>query len=144
VPPLRERRDDIPLLVWAIVQELSVGMKKAVETIRRDDMERLRRYNWPGNVRELRNVVERAMILCTGPRLRIEPPTGPMHHDDSTLSMDEVQRRHILKVLETAGGQIRGSGGAAELLGLKPTTLRSRMQRLGLDPRRLRDERSST
>ena len=146
VPPLRERRGDVPLLVWAIIQELSVGMNKAVETIRRPDMERLRRYNWPGNVRELRNVVERAMILCTGPILRIKPPAGSPSgdsEDDAVLSMDEVQRRHILKALEAAGGQIRGSGGAAKLLGLKPTTLRSRMQRLGLDPRRLRDERSS-
>jgi PAS domain S-box-containing protein len=144
VPPLRERRGDVPLLIWAIVQELSANMNKAVETIRREDMERLQRYNWPGNVRELRNVVERALILCTGPKLRIEPPAGPPpEDDDGVLLIDDVQRRHILKVLESAGGRIRGSGGAAELLGLKPTTLRSRMQRLGLDPRRLRDERSS-
>jgi PAS domain S-box-containing protein len=144
VPPLRERHGDVPLLVWSIVQEFSPGMNKAVETIRREDMERLERYDWPGNVRELRNVVERAMILCTGPRLRIEPPAEPSAADDDVaLSMDEVQRRHILKVLESAGGRIRGSGGAAELLGLKPTTLRSRMERLGLDPKRLRDERSS-
>ena len=146
VPPLRERRDDVPLLVWAIVQELSVGMNKAVETIRRPDMEKLQRYDWPGNVRELRNVVERAMILCNGPRLRIGPPAESPSgdgEDQTVLSMDEVQRRHILKALEAAGGRIRGAGGAAELLGLKPTTLRSRMQRLGLDPRRLRDERSS-
>ena len=147
VPPLRERRDDVPLLVWTVVQELSSSMNKAVETIRREDMERLQRYDWPGNVRELRNVVERAMILSTGPGLRIEPPTGSVAEnaaDDGALSMDEVQRLHILKVLEMAGGRIRGAGGAAELLGLKPTTLRSRMQRLGLDPRKLRDERSSS
>ncbi len=144
VPPLRERRGDVPLLVWAIVQELSAGMNKAVETIRREDMERLQSFSWPGNVRELRNVVERALILCTGPKLRIEPPTGPPPGDDgAVLSMDELQRRHILKALDASGGRIRGSGGAAELLGLKPTTLRSRMERLGLDPRRLRDERSS-
>jgi formate hydrogenlyase transcriptional activator len=143
VPPLRERRSDVPLLVWAIVQELSPGMNKAVETIRREDMKKLQRYSWPGNVRELRNVVERAMILCTGPVLRIEPPVGSAPEsgvDDAVLLMDEVQRRHILKVLETAGGRIRGSGGAAELLGLKPTTLRSRMQRLGIDPKQLRDD----
>ncbi len=146
VPPLRERRGDVPLLVWTVVQELSVGMNKAVETIRRPDMEQLQGYNWPGNVRELRNVVERAMILCNGPRLRIGPPVeSPSGNgeDQAVLSMDEVQRRHILKALEAAGGRIRGSGGAAELLNLKPTTLRSRMQRLGLDPRRLRDEQSS-
>ncbi len=146
VPPLRERRGDVPLLVWSIVQELSVGMNKSVETIRRQDMERLQGYGWPGNVRELRNVVERAMILCTGPVLRVQPPSGSAGEagdEGGPLSMDEVQRRHILKVLEMAGGQIRGSGGAAEMLGLKPTTLRSRMQRLGIDPRRLRDDRSS-
>jgi len=145
VPPLRERRGDVPLLVWSIVQELSPGMNKAVETIRREEMERLQRYDWPGNVRELRNVVERAMILSTGSKLRIELPAGTPtgeSDEDAVLSMDEVQRRHILKVLETAGGRIRGSGGAADLLGLKPTTLRSRMQRLGLDPKRLRDEKS--
>ena len=144
VPPLRERRDDVPLLVWAIVQELSPGMKKAVETISRRDMERLQRYGWPGNVRELRNVVERAMILCSGPILRLEPPGSQSADDEAVMSLDEVQRRHILKAVENAGGQIRGAGGAAELLGLKPTTLRSRMQRLGIDPRRLRDDQSSS
>jgi transcriptional regulator with GAF, ATPase, and Fis domain len=144
VPPLRERRDDIPLLVWSIVEELGAVMNKSVESILREDMERLQRHDWPGNVRELRNVVERALILCTDPTLRIELPAAPQLEEDAALSMDEVQRRHILKVLDTAGGRIRGSGGAAELLGMKPTTLRSRMQRLGLDPRRLRDEQSSS
>jgi len=143
VPALRERRDDVPLLVWAIVQELAAKMNKSVESIRRDDMDQLQRYSWPGNVRELRNVVERALILCTGPTLRISPPTGMADENCAVLSMDEVQRRHIVKVLEAAGGRIRGAGGAAELLGLKPTTLRSRMQRLGLDPQKLRHEHSS-
>ena len=143
VPPLRERREDVPLLVWAFVHELAANMNKSVESIRHEDMERLQRYSWPGNVRELRNLVERALILCPGPTLRISPPSGPAEGNNGVLSMDEVQRRHILKVLETAGGRIRGPGGAAELLGLKPTTLRSRMQRLGLDPRKLRDARSS-
>jgi DNA-binding NtrC family response regulator len=121
-------------------------MNKVVETIRREDMERLQRYDWRGNVRELRNVVERSLILCTGPVLQVEPPTALAAEDPvevEGLSMDEVQRRHILRVLEMAEGRIRGSGGAAELLGLKPTTLRSRMERLGLDPKKLRDERSS-
>jgi PAS domain S-box-containing protein len=143
VPPLRERAGDVPLLVWAIVQELGIGMNKAVETIRREDMERLQGYSWPGNVRELRNVVERAMIVCAGPTLRIEPPGGAPTDDaeaNGVLSMDEAQRRHILKALEASGGQIRGAGGAAELLDMKATTLRSRMERLGLDPRRLRND----
>ncbi len=137
VPPLRERRGDVPLLVWAMVQELSVGMNKAVETIRRPDMERLQHYGWPGNVRELRNVVERAMILSTGPILRIEPPAEPSLGEgeyDAVLSMDEAQRRHILKALRASGGRIRGLGGAAEMLGVNSSTLRSRIKRLGIDP----------
>lgn len=142
VPPLRERSGDVPLLVWSFVHELSKGMNKSVETIRQHDMEKLQRYAWPGNVRELRNVVERSLILCTGPNLRVQPPASTSVEIDWSMSLDEVQRRHILKVLELAGGRIRGSGGAAEVLNLKPTTLRSRMIRLGLDPRKLRDEGS--
>ena len=147
VPALRERRGDIPLLVWAMVREFGVGMNKSVETIRRRDMERLQQYDWPGNVRELRNVVERALILCSGPVLEVAPPVPSSAADsgaDLELTMDEVQRRHILKVLEAAGGRIRGVGGAAELLDLKPTTLRSRMQRLGIDPKSLKTGRTST
>jgi PAS domain S-box-containing protein len=139
VPPLRVRRGDIPLLVWSIVQELGARMNTAVETIRREDMDRLQSYDWPGNVRELRNVVERALILCTGPTLRIGPPASSSTNGGAAMSLDEAQRRHILKVLETVGGRIKGEGGAAELLGTKPATLRSRMQRLGIDPKNLRD-----
>ncbi len=140
VPPLRERRSDVPLLVWSMVQEVGSKMNRAVETIRRTDMERLQAYDWPGNVRELRNVVERALILCNDTTLQIAPPTSSSANSDTVMSLDEAQRRHILKMLGTAGGRIRGEGGAAELLGMKPTTLRSRMQRLGIDPRQLRDE----
>ncbi len=140
IPPLRERRGDVPLLVWAMVQEIAGGMNKAVENIRRSDMERLQRYDWPGNVRELRNIVERALILCNGPTLRLTPPGAATHGNGSELTLDEAQRRHILKVLGSVGGRIRGDGGAAELLGVKPTTLRSRMQRLGIDPKELRDD----
>ncbi len=147
VPPLRKRRGDVPLLVWAIVHELSSAMNKSVETIPREDMERLQQYDWPGNVRELRNVIERALILCSGPLLHIEPPTGPPARgpdEDVLLSMDEAQRRHIQRALEAAGGRIRGVGGAAELLGMKATTLRSRMDRLGIDPHQLRNETKAT
>jgi PAS domain S-box-containing protein len=141
VPPLRERRSDIPLLIWAIVQELGSGMNKAVESIRREDMDRLQAYDWPGNVRELRNVVERAMILCTGRALRLAPPSSALHESSNeVLSLDETQRRHIVKVLEMVGGRIKGAGGAAEILDVKPATLRSRMQRLGIDPKDLRDD----
>jgi len=140
VPPLRERRGDVPLLVWSMVQELGAGMNKAVEDIRRRDMDALQRYDWPGNVRELRNVVERALILCTGPTLSIRPPASKSTGGEVAMTLDEAQRRHILKVLESTGGKIRGDGGAADVLGLKPSTLRSRMQRLGIDPKELGDE----
>jgi DNA-binding NtrC family response regulator len=111
-----------------------------VETIRREDMKRLQSYDWPGNVRELRNVIERALILCTGPTLKIGPPVASSTGGEHGETLDEVQRRHILRVLENAGGRIRGPGGAADLLGLKPSTLRSRMQRLGIDPKELGNE----
>jgi PAS domain S-box-containing protein len=143
LPPLRERRDDIPLLVWAAVEEFSAAMHRSVQSIRREDMERLQRYDWPGNVRELRNVVERAMILCPGPVLRIAPPAAAVPVDDVVMSLDDAQRRQIEKALGAADGRISGPGGAAELLGVKPTTLRSKMQNLGLDPRRFRNGRSS-
>jgi transcriptional regulator with GAF, ATPase, and Fis domain len=143
LPPLRDRREDIPLLVWSAVEEFSAAMHRSVENIRRQDMERLQRYDWPGNVRELRNVVERAMILSSGPALRVEPPMIPAANGDGLLSLDEAQRRQIARALDATEGRIAGPGGAADLLGLKPTTLRSKMQRLGLDPHRSRDDRSS-
>ncbi len=142
VPPLRERRQDVPLLVWSAVGELSAAMNKSVENIRRQDFERLQRYDWPGNVRELRNVVERALILCSGPVLSIEPPVGAAPGGEADLSLDEAQRRQIQTALDASGGRISGAGGAAELLGLKPTTLRSKMERLGVAPRRAPSGRS--
>jgi PAS domain S-box-containing protein len=143
VPTLRARPGDVPLLVWSFVHELAAAMNKAVETIPLADMERLQRYDWPGNVRELRNVVERAMILSSGPALRIGPPEKVAfgaRDDETIVPLDEAQRRHIVKALEAAGGQVRGVGGAAELLGLNPSTLRSRMQSLGLDPQGIRND----
>ena len=132
-PPLRERREDLPLLVWAFVEEFSKAMGKAVEAIAKASLRALQQYDWPGNVRELRNAIERAMILANGPTLRIDPPGAaatPAARGLATLA--EVEREHILRVLESTGGRIRGAGGAAEILGLPPTTLESRMAKLGL------------
>ena len=144
VPPLRERRQDIPLLVWSLVGALSDNLKRSIESIHRQEMERLQRYDWPGNVRELRNVIERAMIVSSGPVLHLDPPAVPcLAETDSPMSLDEAQRRHIAKALEAAGGRISGPGGAAERLGLKPTTLRSKIERLGIDPGHGRDDPSS-
>ena len=145
VPPLRDRREDIPLLVWSAVEEFSAAMHKSIEGIPRKDMERLRGYDWPGNVRELRNAVERAMILSSEPMLRIDlPPAATARgdvvdgSDGADMSLDEAQRQQIVKALEASSGRISGPGGAAERLGLKPTTLRSKMKRLRLEPRRSR------
>ena len=132
-PPLRERREDIPLLVWAFVEEFSKAMGKSVEAIAKASLRALQQYPWPGNVRELRNTIERAMILASGPTLRIDPPGAvaiPVSPRLATLS--EVEREHIQRVLESTDGRIRGAGGAAEILGLPPTTLESRMAKLGL------------
>jgi len=135
VPPLRDRREDVPLLVWAFVEELGHEMGVTIETISQRAMERLQQHPWPGNVRELRNVIERSMIVSRGRTLTLSLPEADEFVGGGALTLDEVQRRHIRKVLDLTGGKISGAGGAADILGLKPTTLRSRMQRLELDPR---------
>ena len=142
VPPLRERPEDIPLLAWEFVRGLSESMGKPIKHIAEESMTALLTYPWPGNVRELRNLIERAMILAQGPTLHValgpEPMPAtqktrreiPLMAPASTLAARECD--HIRQVLEQTGWRIRGSGGAAERLGIKPTTLESRMKRLGL------------
>jgi formate hydrogenlyase transcriptional activator len=132
VPPLRERAEDIPILAWSFVQEFSKAMGKRIESIPKDRLQALQRYAWPGNVRELRNVVERAMIVSTGPRLQIEPPRVKPGAVRGVTRLLDVERQHIRTVLERTGWRIRGRGGAAELLDLKPSTLEGRMVRHGL------------
>ena len=95
-------------------------------------MEKLQRYSWPGNVRELRNVIERAMILASGPRLRIDLPDPVMADPPSSLNIRDNETQLIRNVLAMTGGRIRGKGGSAEILGLKPSTLESRMTKLGI------------
>jgi transcriptional regulator with GAF, ATPase, and Fis domain len=131
VPPLRERPEDIPLLVWRFVEEFSRAFGKRIDTISRENMTALQQYAWPGNIRELRNVVERAMIAATDHRLSIALPTG-ISQPGKAVKMVEVEREHLRSVLESSRWRIRGMGGAAERLGLKPTTLETRMAKLGL------------
>ena len=110
---------------------------KRIETIADESMRELQRYGWPGNIRELRNVVERAMILATGPHLSIPVPRPTTSSAIPSAKLEDVQREHIRSVLEEAGWRIRGTGGAAEQLGLRPTTLETRMVKLGVArPRR--------
>jgi formate hydrogenlyase transcriptional activator len=133
MPPLRDRRDDIPLLTWAFIKEFNNSMGKKVSDIKKRTMDLLNQYSWPGNVRELKNIIERAMILTDGSELkisRLEPSTTD-NHKKGTL--DEIQIAHIKQTLETTGWRISGKNGAARILGVKPTTLRSKMDKLGIE-----------
>jgi formate hydrogenlyase transcriptional activator len=132
VPPLRDRIEDIPLLVWRFVGEFSKAFGKRIDVIPREDMAVLQRYPWPGNIRELRNIVERAMIVATGPRLTIAPPMPSVAAGKRSTKLIDVETDHIRSVLESTGWRIRGVGGAADRLGLRPTTLETRMAKLGL------------
>ena len=123
VPPLRERPEDIPLLVGAFVDEFAASFGKQIESISEEGMEGLKRYGWPGNVRELRNVVERAMIVSRGPALSITAPADSPAGPAPSTTIESVEREHIRLVLDRVGGRIRGRNGAAVTLGLKPTTL---------------------
>ncbi len=137
VPPLRERMEDIPGLVWAFIDEFSRLFGKTITSVSKDSMEELQHYSWPGNVRELRNVIERAVILSRDNHLLIPPPkpvgrTLPL----AALTLEALEVEHIRSVLESTNWRVRGEGGAAQRLGLKPTTLESRMARLGITRKR--------
>ena len=133
IPPLRERVEDIPPLVWRFVVDISKALGKRIETIPQQTMQALLQYPWPGNVRELRNVVERSMILAKGPRLTIEVPTAaPARTGGRSSKLTDVEKEHIRSILESTAWRIRGAGGAAERLGLPPTTLETRIAKLGL------------
>jgi transcriptional regulator with PAS, ATPase and Fis domain len=132
IPPLRERAEDISALVWHFVDEFSNSLEKPIETIAPESLDLLRRYSWPGNIRELRNVIERAMILARSPRLTVTVPATAPAVGGRSVRLADVQKEHIRKILESVGWRIRGSNGAAIRLGLRPTTLETRMAKLGL------------
>jgi formate hydrogenlyase transcriptional activator len=136
VPPLRERQEDIPLLIRHFVHEFARRMNKKVETIAAPTMEALVRYHWPGNIRELQNVIERAVILSTGPVLSI-PATELKARKASSGSkqqgtLEAVEREHILRVLEESNWVLSGASGAAARLGMNRSTLYFRMRKLGI------------
>jgi transcriptional regulator with GAF, ATPase, and Fis domain len=133
VPPLRERREDTPGLVWDFVDEFSRSFGKTIDSISTESMRELQNYHWPGNVRELRNVIERAVILANSRQLTIPLPTSETRTTPpSAMTLSAIEVEHIRAVLESTSWRVRGAGGAAERLGLKPTTLESRMARLGI------------
>ena len=135
VPPLRERAEDIPLLVRYFAQKHARRMDRHIESIPADDMEALARYHWPGNVRELENLIERAVILSRGPALHVPLPEDRLSGDASAASavtLEAAEREHILRALRHTHWIIAGPGGAASRLGVKRTTLQSRMSKLGI------------
>jgi transcriptional regulator with GAF, ATPase, and Fis domain len=134
IPPLRERREDIPLLVWAFITEFQKKMGKRIDNIPKKTMDALQSYEWPGNGRELRNIIERAMIISSGRTLEVSlPETGDgAPSEEGGLNLEDAERRHIMSVLKRTSWQVTGKGGAAEILGLKGTTLQSKMKKLGI------------
>ena len=152
LPPLRQRRSDIPLLASFFVERFSRQFGKQIVGVAQETMDKLSRYDWPGNIRELQNVIERAVVLSRGSVLRLGPDllpitgadateeiapsqssNGPTTAGEDSPSLEQVEKRHILSVLKRTEWVIEGSRGAAKLLELHPNTLRSRMKKLGLE-----------
>src|ERR1700747_2471676 len=137
IPPLRERPEDIPLLVHHFVREAARRMNKTIDTIPPDTMDALTDYQWPGNIRELENVAERAEILSPGPVLRLSPRdlksrVPPDQSADRYQTLEEVERNHILMTLKETRWVLSGPSGAASRLGLNRSTLYFRMKKLGI------------
>jgi len=154
LPPLRERRSDIPQLVAFCLSQFSKRLGKKIDGVSRESMENLVNYPWPGNIRELQNVIERAMIVSVDPTLRLDRDLLPvdtaakgmkapetdapedrqadLKSPKPILTLDEVERNHILAALQHAGGVVDGPKGAARILNLHPNTLRHRMDKLGI------------
>jgi len=132
IPPLRERREDIPPLAWAFVEQNEKKLRKRIERIPSRDMEALKMHSWPGNARELRNIIEYAMITSNGGTLNLRLPDDKVGLDSPTSTLEEVDRRHILKVLDKTSWRVTGKNGAAGILGLKRSTLQAKMKKLGI------------
>jgi DNA-binding NtrC family response regulator len=140
VPPLRQRREDIPLLVQHFLRKFCAEMGKEIKRISEATLNKLVNHSWPGNIRELENVIERAVITTQGDTLQVLDqfsPADPGPEPDEQANfqtLSELERAYILKILEKTRGRIDGSTGAAQILGLHPSTLRGRMRKLGIQP----------
>jgi len=134
MPPLRERQEDIPALVRYFVQKYARRMNRSVETIPADTLDVLVHYGWPGNIRELENLIERAVIVSPGPVLRVPMGDFKAQPDVSVenQTLSAAERDHILRALEATNWVLAGPRGAAARLGMKRTTLQSRMRKLGV------------
>jgi formate hydrogenlyase transcriptional activator len=140
VPPLRERREDIPLLVGHFVRKFASRMDRHIETIPKEAMKALCEWSWPGNVRELENLMERSVILSESKTLRVPLSELKSGAETGDHTLDNAERQHIIRILRETRGLLSGPGGAAHRLGLKRTTLQSKMQRLKIN----REEYSGT
>jgi len=132
IPPLRQRKDDIPLLVNTLTKKISKKMRKNFKTISRRIIDKLQNYSWPGNVRELENLIERAVISSQEPVLHINLPDLPSPQVNGTKTLKEIDREYMLRILKDANWRIKGTNGAAEILGIKPSTLRDKMKKLNI------------
>jgi transcriptional regulator with GAF, ATPase, and Fis domain len=134
VPPLRERKEDIPLMVQAFIERYARKLGKQITSIQKETMKALQGYPWPGNIRELESVLERAVILCSGPVLQLADKLdiSSPYMSSTIRTLEEVERNQILKILSETRWRIEGKDGAAAILGLHPSTLRARMHKLGI------------
>jgi formate hydrogenlyase transcriptional activator len=139
IPPLRERPEDIPLLVRYFTQKYGRRMQKRIESIPAVSMRKLSSWHWPGNIRELENFIERSVILTHGSAL--QAPIGELSNNGKTTPVagtrEASHRDEIVRILRVSNGQVAGRDGAAARLGVKRTTLISRMKKLGIDPRKI-------
>jgi len=142
IPPLRQRPEDIPILTWHILTGVGKRMGRVVERVHPATMRDFQRYSWPGNVRELHNVIERNLILSMGPVFQAEILHHEVRQAAKLQSLNEVEADYLRRVLHRTKWRVRGAGGAAEVLGLKPTTLEARMKKHGIS-RRESDSSSS-
>ncbi len=132
VPPLRDRAEDIPEIVWHVLEEFGTRFGRTVDGVQASTMRKFQKYAWPGNVRELRNVIERNLILNPGPMFKADILELDEKAAPKMRRLGEVESEHFHRVLLATDWRIRGKGGAAEILGLKPTTLEARMKKLGI------------
>ena len=133
IPPLRERKEDIQALIWSFVRDFEKSMGKRIDRIPKKSMNALIGYHWPGNIRELKNVIEHAMIISTTTSLHVLPPAMARQETPGAAgSLEDMERKHILDVLERTNWRISGKNSASEILGMKRTTLQSKMKLLGI------------
>jgi transcriptional regulator with GAF, ATPase, and Fis domain len=143
VPPLRDRPEDVPVLVWTFIEEFCARMGKKITKVPQKSMDALQGHSWPGNVRELRNIMEHSVIISHGEILRIPHLEDSVQTSTRIMTLEEAEREQILRTLELTQWRIKGPRGAAEQLGVNPSTLYSRMEKLGIPTRRQKDQAQS-